>query len=341
MIMGRKILAVMIAVIVVAAVAGVWTWKARQTRELVVFHAGSLTKVVEDVGEALSEAYGIQVVNEPSGSVDAVRKVTDIGRSCDVLMSADYRLIRDMMLEGGYADWVLVFASNEMVVAYTNNSLYADEINSENWLEILLRDDVRVGFSDPNRDPCGYRAVMVFALASIHYGTDGPLEMLEEHAAITHTDNGTCLLMDATGIDPDSVKIFVREKSVDLVSLLEAGVLDYAFEYKNVALTKGLNFVELPDEVNLANPKLDDWYSRVAVKIVGAGNVVQTLSASSIAYGLTIPNCVVHRRDAVRFVEFLLSDEGRQILIQDGFRPLENPFIIGTAPSWLEELVGE
>lgn len=339
MIMRRWTYAVITIAIVVAAAVGFWTWRARQSRELIVFHAGSLTKVVEDMGAVLSEEYGIRVVNEPSGSVDAVRKVTDLGRSCDVLMVADYRLVRDMMF-GGYADWVLVFASNEMVLAYTDKSLYADEVNSENWLEILLRNGVRVGFADPNRDPCGYRALMVLALASIRYGTEEPLRMLEDHASVTYVDNGTSVLIDATELQPDSVKVFVREKSVDLVSLLEAGVLDYAFEYRNVAQVKGLKFVELPDEVNLANPDMNDLYSRVAVEIVGAGGSTQTLSGSSIAYGVTVPDCVVHQKDAVRFVEFLLSEGGRQILVQDGFRPLENPFVVGTPPPWLEELIG-
>ena len=253
MIMKHWTYATITVAIVVAAAVGFWTWRAEQTEKLIVFHAGSLTEVVEDVGAILSGEYGIQVVNEPSGSVDAVRKVTDLGRSCDVLMSADYRLIRDMMFEGGYADWVLVFASNEMVLAYTNKSLYADEINSENWLEILLRDEVRVGFADPNRDPCGYRALMVLALASVHYGTEEPLRTLEDHASVTYVDNGTFILIDATELQPDSVKVFVREKSVDLISLLEAGVLDYAFEYRNVALAKGLRFVNLPDEVDPTN----------------------------------------------------------------------------------------
>ncbi|HDD72056.1 MAG TPA: tungstate ABC transporter substrate-binding protein WtpA, partial [Candidatus Bathyarchaeota archaeon] len=255
--MKRWTYAAITIVIVVAAAVGFWTWRAEQTEKLIVFHAGSLTKVVEDMGAALSGEYGIRVVNEPSGSVDAVRKVTDLGRSCDVLMVADYRLVKDMMFDG-YADWVLVFASNEMVLAYTDKSLYADEVSSENWLEILLRDEVRVGFADPNRDPCGYRAIMVLALASIHYGTEEPLRMLEDHASVTYVDNGTSVLIDATELQPDSVKVFVREKSVDLVSLLEAGVLDYAFEYRNVAQAKGLRFVELPDEVNLANPDMDD-----------------------------------------------------------------------------------
>ena len=339
MIMKHWTYATITVAIVVAAAVCFWTWKAEQTEKLIVFHAGSLTEVVEDMGAVLSGEYGIQVVNEPSGSVDAVRKVTDLGRSCDVLMVADYRLVRDMMF-GGYADWVLVFASNEMVLAYTDKSLYADEVNPENWLEILLRDEVRVGFADPNRDPCGYRSLMVLALASIHYGTEEPLRMLEDHASVTYVDNGTSVLIDVTEVQPDSVKVFVREKSVDLVSLLEAGVLDYAFEYRNVALAKGLRFVELPDEVNLANPDMDDLYSRVAVKIVGAGGSTQTLSGSSIAYGVTVPNCVVHKRNAVRFMELLLSEGGRQILVEDGFRPLENPFVVGAPPQWLEELIG-
>ncbi len=315
-----------------------WYMVERPSGELVIYHAGSMTDVVEGYASILRRE-GIRVLNEPSGSIDAIRKVVDMGKKCDLVISADYRLIPALMF-GEHAEWCLKYASNEMVIAHSSKSRYAGEINEENWLEILLRDDVRVGFSDPNKDPCGYRAVMVLALASLYYDDDRPLRMLREHAGITYMMNESGVYLDCTGLKPDSVRVFVRSKSVDLIALVEAGMLDYAFEYRNVAVSRGLSYVELPDELNLVDPELEDWYAKVSLKLMATGGGAKTLKASPIVYGLTVPLDAQHENTAKRFIRLLLSDEGRGILEESGFRPIR-PEIIGEAPKWLTELLEE
>ncbi len=305
--------------------------------KLKVFHAGSLTGFVEELGVLMKQKFGVKILNEPSGSVDAVRKVVDLNKEADLVMVADYRLIPNMMFPTGKASWCLVFASNEVVIVFSDKSRYADRIGRENWLKVLMKPDVRVGFSDPNRDPCGYRSLMVLGLASLTYNTTEPLTMLKTHANVDYKlENGKIVLDVSDGINPDSKKIFVRAKSVDLLSLVESGVIDYAFEYKNVAVSHNLSCVELPEEVNLANPNLDKWYSNVAVKILGAGNQVQVLSASSIAYGLTVPTNSPNPEYAEKLVELILSKEGKSLLASNGFKPLENPFVVGKPPIWLQ-----
>jgi len=199
---------------------------------------------------------------------------------------------------------------------------------------------VRVGFSDPNRDPCGYRTLMVFGLASLKYGTTEPLEMLAAHAGVVYElKDGEVWINVSAGVNPDSEKIFIRDKSVDLISLVESGIIDYAFEYRNVAVSHNLSYVALPKEVNLADPSLDSEYSRVKVTIMGSGGKIKTLTASSIAYGMTIPSNPPNP-DAVRlFVELLLSDEGRQVLTANGFRAIEPTLLGENPPDWLIELV--
>ena len=55
------------------------------------------------------------------------------------------------------------------VIVYTEKSKYADEINPNNWHEILLKEDVHYGRSNPDADPCGYRAVLVSKLSDTYY----------------------------------------------------------------------------------------------------------------------------------------------------------------------------
>lgn len=128
---------------------------------IAVYHAGSLAvpfAQIEKVFEAKYPQY--DVLREASGSRAAARKISDIGKAADVMASADYKVI-DNLLIPNHAKFNAQFATNEMALAYTSQSKYAGEINAENWTEIFLRDGVKVGHSNPNMDPCGYRSMLV------------------------------------------------------------------------------------------------------------------------------------------------------------------------------------
>ncbi|MCD6538466.1 tungstate ABC transporter substrate-binding protein WtpA [Candidatus Bathyarchaeota archaeon] len=261
---------------------------------LMVFHAGSLSIPLQRLGVEFSKVHPkVRVSFESSGSVDAVRKITDLGRSCDLLFVADWILIPKMMYDQ-HADWVLIFASNEMVIAYTDKSRYGDEINSMNWYKILSREDVALGRSDPNCDPCGYRALMVFQLASIYYGDPSINKTLSEHK-----------------------RTVIRPKSVELLALLESGQIDYAFEYKSVAIQHNLKYVELPDEINLSNWMMRDYYGQAKVTIIRGDRRVLIVGAP-ILYGVTIPKNAENIDDAIVFIKFMLSEDGRRIIEECG-----------------------
>ena len=265
---------------------------------LTIFHAGSLTVPLQKIGEQFSQSHPrIRIAYAASGSVEAVRKITDLKESCDVLAVADYNLIPKMMYNDS-ADWVIIFASNEMVIAYTDKSKYSNDINSENWYEILSKEDVRIGRSDPNLDPCGYRALMVFELASIYYADSSINTTLWTHE-----------------------KTEVAPKSVELLAHLETGEIDYAFEYKSVAVQHSLKYVELPDEINLSNWTLRDYYARVNVTIQKSGEKI-VISGAPILYGVTIPKNAEHVDEAVDFIKFMLSKDGRDIITECGQNPI-------------------
>ncbi len=286
---------------------------------LTIFHAGSLSVPLQKIGEEFSHKHPrIRIAFESSGSVDAVRKITDLNKSCDVLAVADWILIPKMMYDK-HASWVIIFASNEMVIAYTDKSKYSNEINSTNWYKILSRDDVTIGRSDPNCDPCGYRALMVFQLASIYYSDPSINTTLWEHE-----------------------NTIVKPKSVELLALLEAGQLDYAFEYKSVAVQHHLKYVELPDEINLSNWTLRDYYAQVNVTI-SKGDEKVVIKGAPILYGVTIPSNAKHPSDAIEFIKFMLSEDGRNIIEECGQNPIYPAYTDDPArvPPELKEFVQE
>ena len=286
---------------------------------LTIFHAGSLSVPLQKIGEEFSHKHPrIRIAFESSGSIDAVRKITDLNKSCDVLAVADWILIPKMMYDK-HASWVIIFASNEMVIAYTDKSKYSNEIDSTNWYKILSRDDVTIGRSDPNCDPCGYRALMVFQLASIYYSDPSINTTLWEHE-----------------------NTIVKPKSVELLALLEAGQLDYAFEYKSVAVQHHLKYVELPDEINLSNWTLRDYYAQVNVTI-SKGSEKVVIKGAPILYGVTIPSNAKHPSDAIEFIKFMLSEDGRNIIEECGQNPIYPAYTdeLARVPPELKEFVQE
>ncbi|PKP19498.1 MAG: tungstate ABC transporter substrate-binding protein WtpA, partial [Bacteroidetes bacterium HGW-Bacteroidetes-21] len=186
---------------------------------LVIFHAGSLavpfSKIIQ---EFKKENPGIEVYAESSGSLAAARKITDLNKPCDVLAVADYLVIDHLMIPT-YADSNFYFASNEMVIGFQEKSKYANEIDVLNWPDILLKEDVKMGRSDPDADPCGYRSLFVFDLTESYYQKPGIANQLKEKK-----------------------ETIIRPKEVDLLALIETGNLDYILIYKSVAIQHKLRY---------------------------------------------------------------------------------------------------
>jgi len=296
---------------------------AEDEQVLKIFHAGSLAAPMEDLENILeAEHSDVDVQREASGSNAAVRKITELDRCAGILNSADYRLIPNMMYPD-YANWYIAYASNEMVLAYTNDSKYANEINSENWHHILRRPDVRFFFSNPNEDPCGYRSPMVIQLAEGYYDDDQIFEdMIEENTEITivHEEGTWSITVPSTDdlLPPKTNKVTIRPKSVEGLALLQSGDVDYAFEYRSVAVQHELNYVDLPAEVNLGSPDLADDYALVEETLADG----QVLTAAPITYGFTIPLCTETPELALEFAALMLSEEGQNVFRDNGQPPI-------------------
>jgi molybdate/tungstate transport system substrate-binding protein len=321
------------SILSIAVIGGIATgtlWKNRIT--LKVFHAGSLTLPLEEIKTRFERdfasyrppgsliVYSVEVQLEPAGSVQCIRKITELGEEADVLASADYSLIPEMMIPE-YAGWYLKFAKNRMVLAYTDKSQYADEVNSTNWYQILRRPDVRWGFANPNIDPCGYRALWVLQLAELEYGDYRVFEdLVEANSAITMTEEGDCYVYTAPeDLEPNTARIAIKDKSVELIASLELGGLGYAFEYLSIAKQHGLRFVELPESIDLSSetPAYMEIYGRMkAVTLKG------NLTAMSIHYGVTVPKNAPNPELAERFVEYMINESGRTVLEEMGQSPI-------------------
>jgi molybdate/tungstate transport system substrate-binding protein len=273
----------------------------KEEEKLIIFHAGSLSVPFSRIASRFEEENpGVEVQLEAAGSRRCARKISELGRECDVIASADYEVINQLLMPE-FADWNIRFASNEMVIAYMKGSRGAQELTERNWYRVLRREDVSFGRSDPDADPCGYRTVLTIKLAGWYYEEDRLAE--------------TLLQKDTE---------FIRSKETDLLGLLEAGALDFIFIYRSVARQHGLGILTLPDHINLKNPEFADYYGSVSVRISGKkpGEFMERAGAPMV-YGVTVPKNAPSPELAVRFVEFLLEEEkGLRIMEENGQPPI-------------------
>ncbi|MDK2847709.1 MAG: molybdate/tungstate transport system substrate-binding protein [Desulfuromonadales bacterium] len=277
--------------------------------KLIIFHAGSLSVPFAAMEKAFEARYpDVDVLREAGGSTKMARLISEAGKTADIMASADYTVI-DKTLIPGNASVNIRFATNQLVLCYTEKSKYADEINVENWPEILQRKDVVWGHSEPNLDPCGYRSLMVLQLAEKFYNQPGLYEKLLANRPEAN----------------------VRPKAVELITLLQNGDMDYAWEYRSVAVQHGLEFVSLDDHINLGNYALDDFYKQATVQVTGKKpGTFMTRTGQSVTYGVTLIKDAPNKEAAEAFLAYLLDSEGGLKILDEMGQP---PFVPARVPT--------
>lgn len=185
--------------------------------------AGSLLRLAENVPGATIEAHGSAAVR---------RLVSNDLRSPDAVALADPRLF------DGISDRATLFATNALVLTYSPTSAHAAAIRRD-WKTAIERGDVRLGRTDPNTDPLGYRTVMALRLAADAYGVDAQAVL-------------------------GNSRIF---RETDMLNVLEGGKIDAAFAYRNMAVQRDLPHVSLPDAVDFSNPDYTAMYGTAAYEL--------------------------------------------------------------------------
>ncbi|MGH7531795.1 MAG: extracellular solute-binding protein [Gemmatimonadales bacterium] len=286
--------------------------QALSAQSLSLFTAGSLARPFRQLLDSFALIHpGLAPVQTNAGSVELARRIVDLGQVPDIYASADLAVIPRLLMPRA-ADWYVAFARNQMVLLHGPKSVGADTINANNWWQVVTAPGVRMGSSDPALDPSGYRTLLVFDLAEGYYRVPGLADRLR--AALPRG--------------------YIRPSETDLIALVQAGELDYAWSYRSLAVTSGLPYVELPHEIDLGDPADSARYAAVSVQVRrGGGSDSLEFRGEPIEYGLTIPRAAPHPELARAFVQFALSPAGRAILARNGLVPLDRPAVVGTPPA--------
>ncbi len=147
--------------------------------------------------------------------------------------------------------------------------------------------------------------------------------MLDHSNLKLSQENGRTVIDAPADVHYDA-PLTMRPDAVKLLGVLEAGAIDCVFIYKSVALQHKLDYLDLPDEVNLGNPALAEQYDVVrARENADRPDKAVLVAATPIVYGFTIPRSAPHPKRALEFARLLLSDTGRRIMQDNGQTPIE------------------
>ena len=283
----------------------------RSTETVTLFHTGSLSPLVETVSKRFESMHpDVVVVAESGAGLDTIRKLSDPPPGPDLLAVSDRRLLK-RFLDSGKVSRAFEFLGNDMVLATRDPGfLRATRLSGRShrhWYEILLEQGHSYGIADPDRDPPGYCAHLVWKLAEIHYKRPGLYRRLL---------NG----LDSRWICPESG---------ELAELLRTHVLDLAFLYRSTALQNDLAFMDLPPQISLGETPYRETYSQATLRVAGKGpNSIAELNGVPIRYGV-----VLMRESspwAERYLSYLLSSEVRALYRELGYRNIP----VTEIPAW-------
>jgi molybdate/tungstate transport system substrate-binding protein len=307
------------------AIAGAAAHPPQQGRSqpVMVLYAGSLTSVMESsIGPAFQQKTGYLYRGEGQGSTGAANMIRDRLRNPDIFISADASVNDRLLLGAANQDmvrWYVDFASTELVIGYNPKSRFAPDFaaaqaGKKNWYDVLAIPGVRFGRTDPEIDPKGYRTLFLFSLAEGFYHHPG------FSALLGHPQN--------------PAQVFPEP---ELLARMEAGQVDAAIFYRHEVVAHGIPFITLPPELNQGDPKFAALYAQQSYTTSKG----VTLHGSPIVFTVTIPVHALNPGGAVRFVLFLLSQQGRDRLHQAGLNnvPVRAAADIGQMPPVLRRLV--
>ena len=292
------------------------------SQQLVIYRAGSLSRAFTPLVAKFTCETGIQVKDNPMGSVDAARQITAGGKPCDLYAPADYLDIDLFLKPAGYADFNIVFAQGKMVLLYSVAGLAGKKLPPivapgspnavENWYEILTMPGVVIGGGHPYLDPGAYRLDLIFQLAADYYRKPALYNDLLQHVTIPGPLRAGATL----------------GKQVDFQLTYEHNARAM------VAENPDIRYANLPDEINLSNPKMDAWYRQHAsIVLPGLGSPAAArnvaIPAARVAWGITILKNAPNSAAAVKFLKMLLGREGAALLEANGPSPL-SPAVVGS-----------
>jgi len=195
------------------------TSKAFAEQTITVLYAGSLVGLMErSVAPAFKQQTGDGFHGHAAGSQEIAKQVKEGTLQGDVFISADPKV--NALLSGATNEdrvkWYVTFAESPLVLGVSPSSRFAGDLKAKSWNEVLLQPGIKIGRTDPTKDPKGALTVEFLKKA------DKPelAKTVIEHSSIL----------------PEEI----------LVQKIQTGELDVGFFYSVETTNAGLTAIDLP-----------------------------------------------------------------------------------------------
>jgi molybdate/tungstate transport system substrate-binding protein len=282
--------------------AGISCRQGENPRVFRLFHAAGFAPFLEQIRDDCQRDLGLVLQTEGSGSQEACRKVTELGRPCDLLVLADNQLAAALL--GPACRWRIDFATDECVLGV---GIRAPEVEKaqKNWPAVVLDDRVRLARVNESLGPIGYRTLLVLKLQQ-RLGSPGLYDRFV----------GKCSLV------VDDVE--------RLPPLLCSGQADYAILYRSTCIAHGIRYVELDNRVNLGSPDVDYTQAEVHfAKLKSGAPETVTIRGGPIVWSM-VRAADDESHDPAGFIQYVLTKKAGE-LDATGFRPLLRARFFGPA----------
>ena len=349
--MNRIILALLIIIVIVVVGIGAYGYSvfsgSSQNGTLVIYAADSLATPINQTNTQFNDKYP-KVTIQPTyqGSSALVSQITTLNKTPDIMISANAALINNKLIPN-YSSYNIQYAANELVVAYTNKSKNASQINSNNWYQILSTPGVKYAVSDPNSDPAGQYSVMMLQLANSYYNNSTIFSsLISDNSAITsvanNTTNGTNYVINAPTNENPHGDLTIGADAAALTPLVQTDSIDYLITYKSLAQSANLSYVTLPSELSLTNASFQSDYNTIQLKQFSDANNSSVVKMAPIIYGITILNNAPDKQIAEEYVQLMLSSTGINITQSNYLIPITPAILTNVStnlPSSLQSYV--
>jgi len=278
---------------------------------LVTFSADAYSVETQALLNAFAATSGTRVAPVKAGGSFADANQIAAGTPDDVFVSASLSAVSTAYLKGSSPNWAVGFASDQMVIAYSQGQLSpqggaslelarrAENSNStSDWgafFTALTSGEFRVGIADPVSDPAGLRGWLVLEAAGYLY------------AGGNSSAYASRLLQSKANT--------TAPHAAALVAPLQAGQIEFLLIYKSAAVSSGLGYATIDRHVSLGDPALAQFYSRFSYK-----DAAGSMTGAPIVISVTVPLTSTNQETALRFVEYLVVHAG--VLSPYGLQPL-------------------
>ncbi len=328
-----KSVAAIVVILIVAAGAGVIAYTSEQPKvTLILYSADAYVAEANYLSGGFTNSSGVQVAPPKSAGSTALAQQIASGDPDDIFISVSKSAVGPTYLKTQSPGWAVAFASDQMAIAYSNATLQSSNANktisdyeaavssntNQSWSAFfvsLTSGGVKVGISDPNSDPAGYRAWIVLGAAGFAYDVGN--ETAYANALLQNRANSTAA------------------SAADLIAPLQAGQVQFLFIYKSAAVSQHLNLMTLPALVNLGSSSEASFYSKFSYK---TSTGVET--GGPILLFVTVPVESQHTQDSIQFVSYVIKNS--QNMSNFGLTVLSPARIYNSTsvPASLAQLVG-